>query len=237
MNAVACMLNLRKLKIVNMERHERIAKAISVSGLKKGEVASACGVANSAITQWITGESKSLKPENLYALAKATGFNAMWIAIGEGPERPDEGSTSGKKSANLYTYPVLSWTQIESWSTTKEFPTDLVGRFEVSNYESQGNAFWTEVKGDSMKSPTGLSISEGTMILVDPDADPADEDLIIALLPGSAGPTFRQLIEDSGQQFLKPLNPNYPLMKLDEDCKIVGVIVQAMIDVRNKKRR
>jgi transcriptional regulator with XRE-family HTH domain len=110
MNAVVCMLNLRKLKIVNMERHERIAKAITVSGLKKGEVAAACNVANSAITQWITGESKSLKPENLYALAKATGFNAMWIAIGEGPERPDEGSTSGKKSANLYTYPVLSWT-------------------------------------------------------------------------------------------------------------------------------
>src|SRR5690606_7668294 len=36
--------------------------------------------------QWITGESKSLKPENLFALAKATGFSAMWLAIGQGEE-------------------------------------------------------------------------------------------------------------------------------------------------------
>ena len=70
-----------------MERHERIAKAIAASGKKKGEIATECGVANSAVTQWINGDSKSLKPENLYALARATGFCAEWLAIGEGPER------------------------------------------------------------------------------------------------------------------------------------------------------
>ncbi|MGA9223926.1 MAG: XRE family transcriptional regulator, partial [Pseudomonas graminis] len=35
-----------------MDRHERIAKAIAASGMKKGEIAAACGVANSAVTQW-----------------------------------------------------------------------------------------------------------------------------------------------------------------------------------------
>jgi len=70
-----------------MERHERIAKAIAASGKKKGEIAAECGVANSAVTQWINGDSKSLKPENLYALAKATGFRAEWLAIGQGSER------------------------------------------------------------------------------------------------------------------------------------------------------
>jgi phage repressor protein C with HTH and peptisase S24 domain len=78
-----------------MERHERIARAIKASGKKKGEIAAECGVANSAVTQWINGDSKSLRPENLYALAKATGFRAEWLAIGEGepqaspePSRP-----------------------------------------------------------------------------------------------------------------------------------------------------
>src|SRR5476649_560246 len=69
-----------------MERHERIARAIKASGKKKGELAAEIGVAASAVTQWITGESKSLKPENLYGLARATGFRAEWIAMGEGPE-------------------------------------------------------------------------------------------------------------------------------------------------------
>ncbi|MEQ6329222.1 S24 family peptidase [Pseudomonas chengduensis] len=73
-----------------MERHERIARAVSLSGKKKGEIASLCGVAPSSVTQWISGESKGLKPENLFALAKATGFNAMWLAIGQGDERDEE---------------------------------------------------------------------------------------------------------------------------------------------------
>lgn len=86
MNSAYCMLKLSSLNIGSMERHERIARAIALSGKKKGQIASECGVANSAVTQWISGESKGLKPENLYALAAATGFNAEWLAIGTGPE-------------------------------------------------------------------------------------------------------------------------------------------------------
>jgi len=73
-----------------MERHDRIAMAIEASGKKKGEIAAECGVAPSSVTQWISGESKSLKPENLFALAKATGFNAMWLAIGQGEPRDQD---------------------------------------------------------------------------------------------------------------------------------------------------
>lgn len=90
-----------------MERHARIARAIALSGKKKGEIASACGVQPSAVTQWISGESKSLKPENLYALAEATGFRAEWLAIGRPPEREDEaqpGSPSEKDYALIPQY-------------------------------------------------------------------------------------------------------------------------------------
>lgn len=85
-----CTLKLRMLNLSRMEINERIARAIQLSGKKKGEVAKACEVANSAVTQWIDGTTKSLKPENLYALAALTGFNARWLAIGEGPEKPEK---------------------------------------------------------------------------------------------------------------------------------------------------
>lgn len=91
-----CILNFSSLNINGMERHERIAKAIAASGKKKGEIADACGVAASAVTQWINGTSKSLRPENLYALAKVTGFRAEWLAIGEGPEREADSSPPPK---------------------------------------------------------------------------------------------------------------------------------------------
>ncbi|WP_315809432.1 helix-turn-helix transcriptional regulator [Pseudomonas sp. C9-3] len=70
-----------------MKTNERIARAIQASGKSKSEVAKLCGVAPSAVTQWISGESKTLKAESVFALAKATGFRAEWLATGLGAER------------------------------------------------------------------------------------------------------------------------------------------------------
>ncbi|WP_235805989.1 helix-turn-helix domain-containing protein, partial [Pseudomonas syringae] len=101
-----------------MTRQERIARAIAASGLKKGEIAAQCGVANSAVTQWISGESKSLRPENLYALARATGFRAEWLAIGEGPEQApafDANVALIDQPKMSFRYPVISWVSAGSW--------------------------------------------------------------------------------------------------------------------------
>lgn len=75
-----------------MNRNERIARAIQVSGKTKSEIAKLCDVAPSAVTQWINGDSKALKAESVFALAKATGFRAEWLTFGIGPERDDEAS-------------------------------------------------------------------------------------------------------------------------------------------------
>lgn len=69
-----------------MKRHQRIARAIESSGKMKKTIAEECGVRPAAVTQWIDGTSKGMKPENLFALSDATGFAPRWIAIGEGPE-------------------------------------------------------------------------------------------------------------------------------------------------------
>lgn len=84
------MPNFSSLNLDGMNRAERIAKAIQASGKQKQQIAAECGVSGPSVSQWISGDSKSLKPENLFALAAATGFNARWLGIGEGPERPIE---------------------------------------------------------------------------------------------------------------------------------------------------
>ncbi len=216
-----------------MERHERIAKAIAASGKKKGEIAAECGVANSAVTQWISGESKSLRPENLYALAKATGFRAEWLAIGDGAE------TDSAESSNVapamqpnmsYRYPVISWVAAGAWAEAVEpFPPGFSDRYEISDYNSKGAAFWLEVKGDSMTSPVGTSITEGMMILVDTEAEAISGKLVVAKLADSNEATFKKLVDDGGRRYLKPLNPAYPVEMCAENCRIVGVVVRAMM--------
>lgn len=215
-----------------MERHERIARAIQLSGKKKGEIAAECGVANSAVTQWVSGESKSLRPENLYALAKATSFNAEWLAIGQGPERAstDDSNVLPVEQPNLmYRYPVISWVEAGDWAEAFEpFPPGFGDAYELSDYDSKGQAFWLKVRGDSMTAPVGTSIPEGMMILVDTEADAQPGKLVIAKLPASNEATFKKLVEDGGVRYLKPLNPDYKMVECGHDCRIIGVAVRVM---------
>lgn len=132
--------------------------------------------------------------------------------------------------AMSYKYPVISWVAAGNWAEAIEpFPPGFGDRYELTDYRAHGPAFWLEVKGDSMTAPAGLSIPEGMLILVDTEADARSGKLVVAKLTESNEATFKKLVEDSGQRFLKPLNPFYPMMQINGNCKIVGVVVRAMV--------
>jgi len=83
------------------------------------------------------------------------------------------------------------------------------------------------VAGDAMTAPSGVSIAEGMMILVDPAIVPEPGKLVIAQWPDSTEATFRKLIEEGGQRYLVPLNPTYPKALYTNAYRIIGVVVQA----------
>ncbi|EEM0128100.1 LexA family transcriptional repressor, partial [Salmonella enterica] len=37
------------------------------------------------------------------------------------------------------------------------------------------------------------------------------------------------LVMDAGRKFLKPLNPQYPMIEINGNCKIIGVVVDAKL--------
>jgi SOS-response transcriptional repressor LexA len=130
----------------------------------------------------------------------------------------------------MFRYPVISWVAAGAWSEAVEpFPPGFSDRYEMSEYDSKGPAFWLEVKGDSMTSINGQSVPEGTFILVDTEADVQSGKLVIAKLADSNEATFKKLVEDGGRRFLKPLNPAYPIEMCADGCKIVGVVVRALM--------
>lgn len=127
-------------------------------------------------------------------------------------------------------YPVISWVSAGEWMEAVEpYHRKAVERWYDTTVDCSEDSFWLEVKGDSMTSPGGLSIPEGAAILVDPEIEPRNGKLVVAKLEQDNEATFKKLVIDAGRRFLKPLNPQYPMVEINGNCKIIGVVVDAKI--------
>ena len=210
---------------------ERIKSARIHAKLTQKALALKAGVEQPVISQLETG--KNLQSAHLPKIAHACGVSAIWLSenIGQMINSVATESNVGesRQPVETYRYPVISWVAAGAWAEAVEpYPAGFSDRYEFSEYDSKGAAFWLEVKGDSMTSPAGQSITEGTLILVDTEAEVAPGKLVIAKLPDSNEATFKKLVNDGGKLFLKPLNPGYPIEPFDEQCRIVGVVVRAL---------
>lgn len=124
--------------------------------------------------------------------------------------------------------PVISSVQAGSWSEAIDIYDCGVSDEWLDAPVSAGEyAFWLRVDGDSMTAPAGQSVPEGSLILVDPSVAPENGSLVVAKLTNRNDVTFKRLVIDGGLTYLKPLNPAYPMIQVDSDCHIVGVVTEA----------
>lgn len=223
-----------------MELKDRISTARKHAKLTQVELAKRVGIDQASISDLERGRSQ--RTSYVATIAKACGVSALWLETGAGEMLQEDGVSnvqpiSGPSNVKdvvqpdlMYRYPVISWVAAGAWAEAVEpFPPGFSDRYELSEYDAKGPAFWLEVKGDSMTSPVGQSIAEGTLILVDTEADAFHGKLVIAKLGNSNKATFKKLVEDGGRKFLKPLNTAYPIEMCAEDCRIVGVVVRALM--------
>ena len=209
---------------------ERLKEARKHAKLTQAKLASVSGVEQPLISQLETG--KNLQSAHLPKIAHACGVSAIWLSDNIGPmamaSKEEPNVSMASQPSQSFRYPVISWVSAGSWAEAVEpYPVGISDRYELSEYNSKGPAFWLEVKGDSMTSPVGTSIAQGSLILVDTEVEAAPGKLVVAKLPDSNEATFKKLVSDGGRLYLKPLNPAYRTEVFDENCRIVGVVVQA----------
>jgi SOS-response transcriptional repressor LexA len=97
-------------------------------------------------------------------------------------------------------------------------PGDGGSELIPTSVQVQRHTFALRVKGDSME-PDFL---EGMIIIVEPGMDPQPGDYVIAK-NADEETTFKQLVKDGGDWYLKPLNPRWPIKLLGES-KVIGVV-------------
>lgn len=217
-----------------MEYKDRVKAARKHAKLTQVELGRLVGIDQASISDLERGRSG--RSSYNASIAQVCGVSAIWLESGVGEmlvnqDSPGEPSNVAPaiQPKMSYRYPVISWVAAGAWAEAVEpFPPGFSDRYEISDYNSKGAAFWLEVRGDSMTAPTGTSIPEGMMILVDTEAEVTSGKLVIAKLANSGEATFKKLVEDGGRRYLKPLNPEYKMVECGEDCRIIGVAVRVM---------
>ncbi|ELI8407952.1 helix-turn-helix domain-containing protein [Yersinia enterocolitica] len=203
---------------------ERVKARRDELGMTQSELALKAGTTQQSIVNLENGTTK--RPRNLLEISKALNTDPDYLMFGKG--------ISNVSFAGVHTpgvrYPVISKVQAGAWAEAVEVYTirDIELWLE-SDAHVQGDAFWLEVDGDSMTAPVGLSVPEGTFVLFDTGREPVNGNLVIAKLTDSNEVTFKKLVIDGGLRYLKGLNPAWPLVPINGNCKIIGVAVETKL--------
>ncbi|WP_260282519.1 LexA family protein [Proteus terrae] len=209
----------------------RLAQACKDAGLNEhgrgAEIVKALGVSSKAVSKWFNGESLP-RQDKMNALAKFLKCDVIWLQHGH--ENVNNANVSNPRPYRpAPKYPVISFVQAGNWTEACEpYTLSEIDEWYESEVAVQGSAFWLKVEGDSMTAPMGVSIPEGSLVLVDTGRDPINGSLVIAKLTDTNEATFKKLVLD-GAKYLKALNPAYPAITINGNCKIIGVVVQMMM--------
>lgn len=194
-----------------------------------------------AISKWLNGEAIA-EADSMVALCSWLKVRREWLEYGVFPKdqtaennvRQLPVANSNNVTAINHRFgkvPLISWVQAGAWC-------EAIVNFEESDADSwlscpvpiSSQGFALKVLGDSMTNPgPGRSYPTGCIIFVDPDAETKTGDRVIARVPRTNEATFKVLVEDAGRQFLKPINPQYPIIEITEETHICGKVVGSFI--------
>lgn len=228
----------RSVRCTPMEtRGQRIRFVREQMGLSQEAFGKRLGVAKAAVSGWERDEVDTLRSDNLLGIQRISGFNATWIETGAGDQKMGvrESEAVYKVSDDampVHQIPLISWVQAGSWSTVVDNFRPGEGMKMLWTTKKTGpHAFALRVRGDSMENPNGRpTYPQGSIIVVDPGKQAENGNAVVVKLENSDEATFKQLIIEGGEKMLKPLNPRYPIMRLNDDAVICGVVVQTVMD-------
>lgn len=196
-----------------------------IKGLRKKldltqyDLAELTGSSQTSIQKIERGDTKN--PRNIEALARALKCTPEYLQFGIAESINSNVSLGPTLKAAV---PLISWVQAGAWSEINEIRECDAMRY-MCPVNSSDKTFALKVQGVSMEP----KFYDGDLIFVDPEAECIHGSYVVARLDDNNEATFKQLIIESGQKFLKAANPNWPeqLIPINGNCTLVGKVVFA----------
>jgi len=198
---------------------QRIKARRKELGLSQGRLGELAGLDQTVISKLERGDVQ--ETARIAQLADALQCDALWLSSGRLPER------TNFTQAQANRVPLISFVAAGSWSDAVDnyAPGDAEAWVETT-VPVKRHTYALRVEGDSMEP----RFPHGAILIVEPEAEAKSGSFVIMRQNGTDA-TFKQLVHDGGKWYLKPVNPRYPVMQLDEDATLCGVVKQMVMDV------
>lgn len=184
-------------------------------------------VQTATVGHYMTGR-RNPTPEQLREIADYLGVSmaTLFGEVGEAKEitpkthdggRGDQNVSGGPKIGG--TVPLISFTQAGDYVEVIDNLQPGQGERIDTSAPVKRYTFALRVEGDSMAD----EFKEGTIIIVEPEMEAVPGHFVVVRTTDNLT-TFKQLVQDGGDWYLKPLNDRYPIKPLPKDAVIVGVV-------------
>ena len=194
---------------------KRIKERRKELGLTQVKLSEMVGMAQQSLQRVESGAAKSTRKIN--ELAEALQCTPEFLQFGVGEI---DNATRGPDLKNKL--PLISWVQAGAWADIQEVSA-LEAEHFLCPVNCSDKSFVLRVQGVSMEP----KFFDGDLIFVDPEAECLHGSYVVARLDDENQATFKQLIIEGGQKFLKAANPNWPeqLIPINGNCTLVGRVV------------
>lgn len=220
-------------KFLNMKNEtmsDRINQRIKALKLRSTNLITATGASKGTVSQWVNGGTEP-SAKYLSKLAEVLRVSERWLTNGGLVEETPGNAHPGPEIRRRV--PLLSSVQAGHWKEMVEGNLDEVTEWIETTAKVSPYAFSLRVTGDSMSSPpgAGVSLPDGSLVIVDPDIEPISGKIVVARLNGTNESTIKKLVVDGPNMYLMPLNPAYRPIPIDDKCEIVGVCTRVEMNL------
>lgn len=190
-------------------------------GMTQEELAGKMGITRGAVTHYLAGRRQP-PLQQFQKIAAILKVSPAWLQFGVTTAKNHPAQAKKEKNSQKK-LPILSWEDVTTFSHADQSVEEFIPNF----YTDQSSWYGLRVNSDAMVSPQdqNKSFHIGDILVIDPSKTATHGQFVIALLPKAKEAVFKQYVLDGGICYLKPLNPQYPMLQMDESTHICGVVV------------
>ena len=199
---------------------DRVNEELKLKNWTPTKLAKLSGVPQPTVQRIVAGTTATVKRESVVRIAEAFGLTEQELRFGVNSQE----MLFDNDNNPVVQIPLLEWHEVSNLSeilfNIKHALNGEEQRVLINTAHHHDGCYCLKVNCEAMKP----EFAPGDILVIDPHRIAQSKDFVVVVIKETT--TFKQLIIDAGEAFLKSLNADYPTRPLVNTADIVGVVCE-----------